>query len=243
MDQGGNRDTTGRASSRSSRQTASSARSTPWLGWSRASAGSQGVCADAAARCRRRDRDRGAALRAGLQRLGVEELAHRRGAAVDGLAGIEYDLVASETGDPTLELHITYGDGFFYDPKSYDEGFTDCRFMGVAKWCTKDQVKEIVPEKADQIEDMAETGSDMVDVTEDRPPEKLVQHLDEARSGWSITGTSRTASGAGACIAGHVMLMRGDVPFIDEKGKTFPRYRMFSPRSTTMAIVTAIRAT
>jgi hypothetical protein len=29
---------------------------------------------------------------------------------------------------PSLEMHIAYGDGFFYDPRSVDEGFTDARF-------------------------------------------------------------------------------------------------------------------
>ena len=89
-----------------------------------------------------------------------------RGAAIDGLAGIEYDLVPGDTGDPSLEMHIVYGDGFFYDPTSYDEGFTDCRFMGVAKWCGKDQAKEIAPEKAQEIDDLAETGGDLVNVSE-----------------------------------------------------------------------------
>jgi hypothetical protein len=150
-----------------------------------------------------------------------------RGAAIDGLAGIEYDLVPGDVGDPSLELHITYGDGFFYDPKSYDEGFTDARFMGVAKWCDKEQVKEIVPEKAHLIDDMAETGSDLVNVTDfDREKNwlhttakklRLIDHwyIKEGKWRWCL-------------YAGSIMLMRGDSPFIDEKGKTFPRYRMFS---------------
>lgn len=150
-----------------------------------------------------------------------------RGAAIDGLAGIEYDLVAGDMGDPSLELHIVYGDGFFYDPKSYDEGFTDCRYLGVAKWCDKEQVKEIVPEKSQEIDDMAETGSDLVNITEfDRDKNwhntsskkiRLIDHwyIKDGKWRWCL-------------YAGHVMLMRGDSPFIDEKGKTFPRYRMFS---------------
>src|SRR5882672_6667434 len=53
--------------------------------------------------------------------------------AVDGIAGIEYDLVPGDEGDPSLEMHIAYGDGFFYDPRSVDEGFTDARYLGVSK--------------------------------------------------------------------------------------------------------------
>src|SRR5262249_10906360 len=89
-----------------------------------------------------------------------------RAGAIDGIAGMEYDLVASETGDPTIEMHITYGDGFFYDPRSYDEGFTDARFLGVAKWMDAEQVKEIVPDKEEDIDALVETGSDMVSVTD-----------------------------------------------------------------------------
>jgi hypothetical protein len=150
-----------------------------------------------------------------------------RGAAIDGLAGIEYDLVPGDTGDPSLEMHIVYGDGFFYDPTSYDEGFTDCRFMGVAKWCSKDQAKEIAPEKAEEIEDLAESGGDMVNVAEfDREKNwfnrssKKVRMIDH----WYI----KDGKWRWCLYAGDVMLMRGVSPFVDEKGKTFPRYRMFS---------------
>jgi hypothetical protein len=150
-----------------------------------------------------------------------------RGAAIDGLAGIEYDLVPGDTGDPSLEMHIVYGDGFFYDPTSYDEGFTDCRFMGVAKWCSKDQAKEIAPEKAEEIEDLAESGGDMVNVAEfDKEKNwfnrssKKVRMIDH----WYI----KDGKWRWCLYAGDVMLMRGVSPFVDEKGKTFPRYRMFS---------------
>jgi hypothetical protein len=150
-----------------------------------------------------------------------------RHAAIDGLAGIEYDLVTSETGDPTLEMHIVYGDGFFYDQTSYDEGFTDCRFMGVAKWCTKEQIKEIVPDKKAEIEAMTETGSDMIGTQEfdreavwhntEKGKLRLIDHwyMHDGKWRWCL-------------YAGSVMLMRGTSPFVDEKGKTFSRYRVFS---------------
>ena len=38
------------------------------------------------------------------------------GAAIDGIAGIEYDLVPGDEGDPSLEMHIAYGDGFLLRP-------------------------------------------------------------------------------------------------------------------------------
>src|SRR5476651_159985 len=77
-------------------------------------------------------------------------IAHAGG--IDGIAGIEYDLVPGDEGDTSLEMHITYGDGFFYDPRSVDEGFSDARYLGVSKPIDPEQAKELVPEKADIID-------------------------------------------------------------------------------------------
>src|SRR6185312_16757322 len=44
--------------------------------------------------------------------------------AIDGIAGIEFDLETGDHGDPDLGIHIVYCDTFFYDPRSFDEGFT-----------------------------------------------------------------------------------------------------------------------
>lgn len=150
-----------------------------------------------------------------------------RAGGIDGIAGIEYDLVPGDEGDPSLEMHIVYGDGFFYDPRSYDEGFTDCRFLGVAKWIDAEQAKEIAPDKAAQIDDLMESGTDLITINEvDREKNwvnsterklRLVDH-------WYIKGGKWRW-----CLhVGSVELMKGVSPFIDEKGKTFPRYRMFS---------------
>ena len=149
------------------------------------------------------------------------------GAAVDGISGIEYDIVPGDEGDPSLEMHICYGDGFFYDPRSYDEGFTDARYLGVAKWVDLEQAKEIAPDKARELDDLMETGSDLTTIAQtDREKnwvntnEKKVRLVDH----WYIKGGKWLW-----CLhAGNVELMKGVSPFIDEKGKTFPRYRMFS---------------
>jgi hypothetical protein len=148
--------------------------------------------------------------------------------AIDGIAGIEYDLVPGDEGDPSLELHITYGDGFFYDPRSVDEGFTDARFLGVSKPVDAEQVKELVPDRADEIDELfMDTGSDMTTpASQDRDTnwtqtnEKKLQLVDH----WYIKG----GKWRWCLYVGSTKLMEGVSPFIDEKGKTFPRYRMFS---------------
>ncbi len=150
-----------------------------------------------------------------------------RAGSIDGISGVEYDLVPGDEGDPSLEMHITYGDGFFYDPRSFDEGFTDARFLGVAKWVDADQAKEIAPDKADEIDELLETGSDLITINEfDREKnwvntnEKKLRLIDH----WYIKG----GKWRWCLYVGSTILMQGVSPFIDEKGKTFPRYRMFS---------------
>jgi hypothetical protein len=150
-----------------------------------------------------------------------------RAGGIDGIAGIEYDLVPGDEGDPSLEMHIAYGDGFFYDPRSFDEGFTDARYLGIAKWVDAEQAKEIAPDKAAEIDDLLETGTDLITpqefdkeknwVNSNEKKLRLVDH-------WYIKG----GKWRWCLYVGNVMLMQGVSPFIDEKGKTFPRYRMFS---------------
>jgi hypothetical protein len=72
----------------------------------------------------------------------------RAARAIDGIAGVEFDLETGDHGDPDLGIHIVYADTFFYDPRSFDEGFTDARYMGIAKWIDVDQAKELIPSKA-----------------------------------------------------------------------------------------------
>ena len=118
--------------------------------------------------------------------------------------------------------------GFSTIRSSYDEGFTDCRFMGVAKWCDDEQVKEIVPDKADEIDDLVETGTDLINDRRVRPREKLGQHhREEGPAGRSLVHQGRQVALVPVCRQRHADAGRQS-PFIDEKGKTFPRYRMFS---------------
>lgn len=151
-----------------------------------------------------------------------------RNGGIDGICGIEYDLVPGDEDDPSLEMHIVYGDGFFYDPRSVDEGFTDARFLGIAKWVDLDAAKELVPGKAQELDDlMADGGSDMT-TSADFDREKNWINVNERKvrlaDHWYIKG----GKWRWCLYVGSLELMRGVSPFIDEKGKTFPRYRMFS---------------
>ena len=147
--------------------------------------------------------------------------------AIDGIAGIEFDLETGDHGDPNLELHIVYCDTFFYDPRSFDEGFTDARYMGIAKWIDVDQAKELIPSKAAEIDDLMETGSDITSLA-DQDRERvwvntslkrlrLIDHWYICKGKWCWT-----------LYIGNTVMMQGESPFHDEKGRTFPRFLMFS---------------
>ncbi|BBB99391.1 hypothetical protein [Bradyrhizobium elkanii] len=150
-----------------------------------------------------------------------------RAGGIDGVAGIEYDLVQGDEKDPSLELHIAYGDGFFYDPRSFDEGFTDARYLGVAKWVDIELAKELVPDKADEIDALMETGSDLTtekDTDRDRNWINMTERKCRMVDHWYIHG----GKWKWCLYIGFLKLMEGISPFIDERGKTFPRYRMYS---------------
>jgi hypothetical protein len=147
--------------------------------------------------------------------------------AVDGIAGVEFDLETGDHGDPDLGVHIVYADTFFYDPRSFDEGFTDARYMGIAKWIDVDQAKELLPNKSAEIDDLMETGSDITS-SADQDRERvwvntslkrlrLVDHWYIHKGKWCWT-----------LYIGNTVMMQGLSPFHDEKGKTFPRFLMFS---------------
>jgi hypothetical protein len=146
--------------------------------------------------------------------------------AIDGIAGVEFDLEAGDHGDPDLGIHIVYADTFFYDPRSFDEGFTDARYMGIAKWIDVDQAKELIPDKASEIDDLMEEGSDISTGDQDREKSwvntslkrlRLVDHWYICKGKWCWT-----------LYIGNTVMMQGQSPFHDEKGKTFPRFLMFS---------------
>ena len=147
--------------------------------------------------------------------------------AIDGIAGVEFDLETGDHGDPDLGVHIVYADTFFYDPRSFDEGFTDARYMGIAKWIDVDQAKELIPSKASAIDDLMEAGSDITS-SADQDRERvwvntslkrlrLVDHWYICKGKWCWT-----------LYIGNTVMMQGESPFHDEKGRTFPRFLMFS---------------
>jgi hypothetical protein len=148
--------------------------------------------------------------------------------AVDAIGGLEYDLEQGDQGDPDVRIHIVYPDTFFYDPRSFDPGFTDARYMGVSKWADPEQVKEFFPDKAEEIDSLMEGGGlGGTDMTQDSDREviwanstskrvRLVDHWYISKGEWRW------------CIyVGNTIMDQGVSPYVDERNKTFPKYRMF----------------
>src|SRR6185503_11791609 len=86
---------------------------------------------------------------------------------------------------------------------------------------------EMFPDKAGEIDDLIETGSDLTTAA-DADREKIWINSNEKRirlvDHWYMKG----GQWKWCLYASNVVLLRGDSPFKDEKGKTFPRYRVFS---------------
>lgn len=82
-------------------------------------------------------------------------------AAIDGIGGLEILLEQGDRGDHEIGLEIVFTDSFFYDPRSYRADFSDARFMGVAKWFDVEEAKEMWPDKADDFDGLADSGSEL----------------------------------------------------------------------------------
>jgi hypothetical protein len=148
-------------------------------------------------------------------------------AAIDGLSGIELTLEQGDQGDPEIGLAKVEGDDFFYDPRSYDLDFADCRYMGVAKWLDLEMVIEMFPDKEQEIRDSVESGTDLTTNSDrdnkwfvsdgDAKRVRVIDHWYMMKSEWCY------------CIyTGSVKLAEGKSYFTDQKGKSFCKFVMFS---------------
>jgi hypothetical protein len=148
-----------------------------------------------------------------------------RMAAIDGIGGIEIDLAYGDHGDPDIDLHLVYPDTFFYDPRSYDDGFTDARFLGISKWIDAGQAKELVPEKKAEIDGLTESGSDLT-TQSDREIQWVNTTAKKLRmvDHWYI----HDGHWCWCLYVSNAKLMEGKSPYIDERGKSFSKFLMFS---------------
>ncbi len=145
--------------------------------------------------------------------------------AVDGIGGIEIELVQGDQGDAEVGLETVDIQSFFYDPRSYRDDFSDARYMGLGKWVDEDIAKQMFPDASfDGL-----TGNDA----------ELNSNSDREMRWFSTDGVQRRVRivdcwyqhNGGWCYAifsGNSKLMEGKSYLKDEKGKDICKYVMFS---------------
>lgn len=147
--------------------------------------------------------------------------------AVDGIGGVEIVLEQGDVGDVEVGLEVVDSGSFFYDSRSLKMDFTDARDMGVGKWADPEVVKEMFPDKSEDIDASLESGSELTSnpdsdgkwlSTEGGMKRiRIVDHWYIHKGEWCwcvYTGTTKLAEGKSYLKT--------------EKGKTFCKYVMFS---------------
>ena len=163
--------------------------------------------------------------------------------AVDGLGGIELDLkamppqAATQAGMPPQQkpdydvlMTPVDNDGFFYDPRSFKNDFSDARFMGVGKYLDEEQLIELMPGMEEDITAASNPsggGSELSSGSDrdnrwfqsngDFKQVRLVDIWYKSKGGWKWT-----------LFTGSKILMQGQSPFKDEYGQPICKYLMFS---------------
>lgn len=147
--------------------------------------------------------------------------------AIDGIGGMEVVIEQGDQGDPDIGLEVVDPSGFFYDPRSLKADFSDARFMGIGKWVDIDLVIEMWPDKKEEIRASIDAGTDL----SSNPDSDNKWIMGDERSRrlrlidhWYMKGDQWFW-----CIyIGTLDLDSGPSYLVDEKGKTFCKYIMFS---------------
>ncbi|CAL8974455.1 hypothetical protein RHODGE_RHODGE_03317 [Rhodoplanes serenus] len=153
-----------------------------------------------------------------------------RDGAIDGIGGVELGLTGGDTGGPDdldIEIDVVEPDTFFYDPQSIRADFSDARFLGVSKWVDIEAAIELVPAKREEIEASIETSTEL---STDSDREARWFASDGARKRVRLVDHWYMRGGQWwfALHTGSTVLMEGRSYLVDEKGRTFCRYIMFS---------------
>ena len=147
-----------------------------------------------------------------------------RDGAVDGIGGVELNLVQGDKGDPEIELEIVDAQSFFYDPRSYKHDFSDARYKGCGKWFDRDVAEAMFPDA-----DAEAFSSD----------DELVHNTDREMRWFASDGINKRCRivdiwyqhNGGWCYSiftGNAILMEGKSYLKDEKKKDIDKYLMWS---------------
>lgn len=146
-----------------------------------------------------------------------------RDAAVHGFGVEEIYAEQGTEADPDICARRIDPTTFYYDPRSVATDFSDARYMGVSKWSTPDEIGEKWPGMEDAVsEDMGDfqTAFDTDrELLWQRAPNRvrLVEHWYKARGEWRVK-----------YFTGSVELDDRRSPFVDDRGRTVPRFNAFA---------------
>jgi len=151
--------------------------------------------------------------------------------SVDGIGGWEMGLEDAGDGsmDPTLApVNMS---GFFYDPRSFQADFSDARYMGIAKWMSRDEAMAFMPDQGQAITESIDTlSTGGVGDAEALDPDKENLWWDTSLKKiriielWYREGNQWLWS----IYTGATELQSGESPFVDGKGQSVCRYVMQS---------------
>ena len=150
--------------------------------------------------------------------------------ALEPVAGIELSLEPGDQGDPDVGMYGLEPDTIFYDPRSSKEDFSDAGYMGIDKFVRLDDAIGMFPDFEDQLrematnggpaggyDDLAETDRQQVWAKVQEKSVRICEHWYKSRGEWLW-----------AFYTYDTILDQGVSPFIDEKGRTFCRFILFS---------------
>lgn len=150
--------------------------------------------------------------------------------AIEPVAGIELSLEDGDRGDLDVSLHYLEPDTIFYDPRSSREDFSDARFMGVAKWLAVDDAVGMFPDAEVDLRAMASQGGGAYDELTDTDRQKNVAWSNPSAKQVRVVEHwyKRGDEWLYQFYSADLPLAQGVSPFVDEKGRTFCRFILFS---------------
>jgi hypothetical protein len=171
-----------------------------------------------------------ASIRSGLERAKWKRVSPKctETGAVDGIGGVEFVLTRNPDGSYEIDLEDVDTTGFFYDPRSKKEDFSDATYMGMGKWADVDVLIDMMPDKEDEIKASEGQGDELTSNSDsdnnawfmasgDRKSVRLVYLCYRHKGGWCW-----------ALFTGAHILMEGKSYFTDRVGNGVCSFVMFS---------------
>lgn len=149
-----------------------------------------------------------------------------RRAGFEAIAGVEFNLTRGDHDDPDVSITRARAENYFYDYHSLNEDFSDKTYDGMMKWMHLDAVIEMFPDDEEELRGLVESGSDLSSNPDSdnklffigsKGMIRLIEHWYKHKGRWCW-----------CFYVGFHKLQEGESPFINEKGETQSRFKMFS---------------